>query len=142
MNASQTKITLAVAQTFVAGASMVMAVTTGAQTPPTSPTPASPAPQAVEKIVVTGSNIKRVESETSSLVQVISRTDIERTGKQSIAEVLRGITGDNQGTLPTAFSGGFANGAAAVSLCGADPHRADVVFRPSRHLIYSLNTPA
>jgi iron complex outermembrane recepter protein len=138
MNASQTKITLAVAQTFVASASMVMAVTAGAQTPPTSPTPASPAPQAIEKIEVTGSNIKRVESETSSLVQVISRTDIERTGKQSIAEVLRGITGDNQGSLPTAFSAGFASGAAGVSLRGLGLNSTLVLVNGRRMAPYGL----
>jgi iron complex outermembrane recepter protein len=138
MYSSKKKISLAVAQTIVVGASIAAAFSVSAQTPPTSPTPASPAPQAIEKIEVTGSNIKRVESETSSLVQVISRTEIERTGKQSIAEVLRGITGDNQGTLPTAFSGGFANGAAAVSLRGLGLNSTLVLVNGRRMAPYGL----
>jgi iron complex outermembrane recepter protein len=135
---SKKKISLAVAQTIVAGASIAAALSVSAQTPPTSPTPASPAPQAIEKIEVTGSNIKRVESETSSLVQVISRTDIERTGKQSIAEVLRGITGDNQGSLPTAFSAGFASGAAGVSLRGLGLNSTLVLVNGRRMAPYGL----
>ena len=36
--------------------------------------------QKVERIEVTGSNIKRIEGESANLVQVITRQDIERTG--------------------------------------------------------------
>jgi iron complex outermembrane recepter protein len=86
MNVSQKRIIVAVRQIFAAGTTIALAFSVGAQSP--TPAPAAPAQQ-IERIEVTGSNIKRLESETSSLVQVISRTDIERTGKQSIAEVIR-----------------------------------------------------
>lgn len=43
-----------------------------------------------QRVEVTGSRIKRTDTETASPVQVLSRDDIERTGKQSIQEVLRG----------------------------------------------------
>jgi iron complex outermembrane recepter protein len=135
MNVSRKKITRAVGQIFTASATIAAAISTGAQTP--TPAPAAPSQQ-IERIEVTGSNIKRVESETSSLVQVISRTDIERTGKQSIAEVLRGITGDNQGSLPTAFSGGFASGAAGVSLRGLGLNSTLVLVNGRRMAPYGL----
>jgi len=45
--------------------------------------------QELQRVMVTGTNIKRTDTETASPVQVLSRDDIERTGKQSIHEVLR-----------------------------------------------------
>ena len=45
--------------------------------------------QKVDKIEVTGSNIKRVDSETPSPIQVITRDDIQKSGANSVAELLR-----------------------------------------------------
>ena len=70
--------------------------------------------QTLERVTVTGSNIKRTDTETASPVQVMTRQDIEKTGKQSIQEVLRGVTADGQGSIPSSFSNGFASGSAAV----------------------------
>ena len=79
----------------------------------------TPAPQRVEKVEVTGSNIKRVDAEGSAPIQIITREEIERSGKQSVTEMLR--------TLPTNAGGGlndltsvnsFSSGASTVSLRG------------------------
>ena len=50
--------------------------------------------QKVEKIEVTGSNIKRVDAEGPAPVQVLSRQDIERSGANTVSDVLRkyGVT--------------------------------------------------
>lgn len=37
--------------------------------------------QELERVTVTGSNIKRTDTETASPVQIITRQEIERTGK-------------------------------------------------------------
>ena len=50
--------------------------------------------QKVDKIEVTGSNIKRVDSETPSPIQVITRDDIQKSGANSVAELLRDMGGD------------------------------------------------
>ena len=50
-------------------------------------------PQKVEKVEVTGSNIKRIEGESANPVQVISRQEIERAGVSTVNEVLQRITG-------------------------------------------------
>jgi len=42
-----------------------------------------------EKIEVTGSNIKRVDAESSAPIQVISQEEIRRSGKQTVTELLR-----------------------------------------------------
>lgn len=97
-----------------------------------------PAVQQGERVEVTGSNIRRTDTETASPVQVITRQDIERTGKQNIAEVIRGISADGQGSLPTAFSAGFASGASGVSLRGLGLNSTLVLLNGRRMAPYGL----
>ncbi len=94
--------------------------------------------QELQRVTVTGSNIKRTDTETASPVQVITRDDIEKTGKQSIQEVLRGITADGQGSIPSSFSNGFASGSAAVSLRGLGVNSTLVLVNGRRMTTYGL----
>jgi iron complex outermembrane recepter protein len=91
-----------------------------------------------QRVEVTGSRIKRTDSETASPVQIMTREDIERTGKQSIQEVLRGLSGDGQGSIPTSFSNGFASGSAAVSLRGLGVNSTLVLVNGRRMAPYGL----
>ena len=97
-----------------------------------------PATQELQRVTVTGSNIKRTDAETASPVQVLTREDIEKTGKQSIQEVLRGITADGQGSIPSSFSNGFASGSAAVSLRGLGVNSTLVLVNGRRMTTYGL----
>jgi iron complex outermembrane receptor protein len=72
----------------------------------------------LDKIVVTGSNIPRTDTETASPVQVITRQEIDRTGKTTVAEYLQTLTSDGAGSIPKSFGNGFAGGGAGVSLRG------------------------
>ena len=72
----------------------------------------------LDKIVVTGSNIPRTSTETASPVQVITRQEIDRTGKNTVAEYLQTLTADGAGSIPKSFGNGFAGGGAGVSLRG------------------------
>ena len=74
--------------------------------------------QRVEKIEVTGSNIKRVDQETVAPVEIITREQIERTGQATVAEVLRNIPANSGGSFGESFSNSFAPGAAGISLRG------------------------
>ena len=56
----------------------------------------------IEKKEITGSNIKRTETETASPVQVITREDIDATGLNTISDVVRQITANNNGTMANA----------------------------------------
>ena len=104
-----------------------------------SPTFAQQAPvQELQRVEVTGSNIKRTDTETASPVQILRRDDIEKTGKQSIQEVLRGITADGQGSIPSSFSNGFASGSAAVSLRGLGVNSTLVLVNGRRMTTYGL----
>ena len=96
------------------------------------------ATQELQRVTVTGTNIKRTDTETASPVQVLTREDIEKTGKQSIQEVLRGITADGQGSIPSSFSNGFASGSAAVSLRGLGVNSTLVLVNGRRMTTYGL----
>jgi iron complex outermembrane recepter protein len=80
-------------------------------------TSADLAAQKVEKIEVTGSNIKRVDAETVAPVQVITREDIERSGKLTIAEVIRELPTNNNSFNET-FTNSFSPGSSGVSMRG------------------------
>ena len=76
------------------------------------------APQKVEKIEITGSNIKRVDGEGASPVQVITREDIEKSGSSTIGEVIRNLPINSAGSYDDTFTGSFARGSSGVSLRG------------------------
>jgi iron complex outermembrane receptor protein len=80
---------------------------------------AQEAPQgALQRVEITGSSIKRASAETASPVQVISREDLAKSGKGTVAEYLQTLTADGAGSLPTGFGNGFAAGSTAISLRG------------------------
>ena len=76
------------------------------------------APQKVEKIEITGSNIKRVDGEGASPVQVITREDIEKSGSSTVGEVIRNLPINSAGSYDDTFTGSFARGSSGVSLRG------------------------
>lgn len=74
--------------------------------------------QKVEKIEVTGSNIKRVDMETVAPVEIITRDQIERSGQPTVADVIRNVPAAMAGSFNESFSNSFAPGASGVSLRG------------------------
>jgi iron complex outermembrane receptor protein len=73
--------------------------------------------QQLERITVTGSNIRRTDTETIAPVEVITRAEIERSGKVTLAEVLTTIPSNTGGSFnETANS--FAPGSSGASLRG------------------------
>jgi len=72
----------------------------------------------LERVTVTGSNIRRTDTETPSPVQVISADDLKQSGYTTVSQVLQNITANGQGTLSTAFPGAFAGSASGISLRG------------------------
>jgi iron complex outermembrane receptor protein len=83
----------------------------------TLPQPVS-AQQRLDRVEITGSNIRRTDTETVAPVEIISREEIERTGKPNIAEVLRSIPSNTGGAFNESFSNSFAPGAAGIALRG------------------------
>lgn len=95
-------------------------------------------PADVQRVMVTGSNIRRTDTETPSPVQVITAEDIKASGYTSIQDVLHGITANGQGTLSQGFSGAFASGAAGVSLRGLNTSATLVLIDGHRSAPYPI----
>lgn len=77
------------------------------------------AQQQLEKVEITGSNIKRVDAETASPVQVITKQEIEQSGKGTVAEYLQTLTADGQGSVPFTYGRGFSGATSSgISLRG------------------------
>ncbi|GAB2580444.1 TonB-dependent receptor [Dyella jejuensis] len=95
-----------------------------AQTAPTSqdqsqqPAADQGNPKQLQTITVTGSALPRVDTETPSPVTVITAQQIARSGYTTISDVVRSISADNSGSIPNAFTNGFAAGASGVALRG------------------------
>lgn len=66
--------------------------------------------ESAERVQVAGSRIARVDAEMAAPVTILSRQEIERTGAQTAADVIRALTIDNNGSIPSAFGSGFAVG--------------------------------
>jgi iron complex outermembrane receptor protein len=99
-----------VAITLTALAAQAYCVQAAAQT--------SPAPSQLERVEVTGSNIKRTAKEASSPVDVLTAKDIAVSGVKTTAELLRTLVPaiGNDGFLDTPNQNGFSRGVSTVSL--------------------------
>ncbi len=83
------------------------------------PAAAPAADQAPQRITITGSNIKRIDQEGVSPLQVISAEDIKRSGLTTITDVLRSIPAAAAGGLTDVDgSASFSAGASSISLRG------------------------
>jgi iron complex outermembrane recepter protein len=71
-----------------------------------------------ERITVTGTNIKRADTETPSPVVTITREQIRSSGTRDIAELLRNIPASSAGAQMDNSANSFSNGAQTVSLRG------------------------
>ncbi|WP_295965565.1 TonB-dependent receptor [uncultured Xanthomonas sp.] len=92
----------------------------------------------LDRITVTGSNIPRTNTETPSPVQVVTRQEIDRTGKTSLAEYLQTLTADGAGSIPKTFGNGFAGGGAGISLRGLGAGSTLVLLNGRRMATYGL----
>ena len=102
------EIARAVTVLCAGGASLVV----GAQQQTPSPS------TTLERVEVTGSRIKRIDTETPAPVQVITRQDIERSGARSVTEVLKKLPSNNTGTFNENAVASFTPGAGSASLRG------------------------
>lgn len=92
----------------------------------------------LDRITVTGSNIPRTNTETPSPVQVVTRQEIDRSGKTTVAEYLQTLTSDGAGSIPKTFGNGFAGGGAGISLRGLGAGSTLVLLNGRRMATYGL----
>ena len=103
---------------------------------------APPAPAAegttVGEVVVTGSLIHRTGVETPSPVTVLTAETLKNSGITTVADALRTVSADNSGTIPTAFSNGFAAGSSGIALRGLTVNSTLVLIDGLRTANYPL----
>ena len=104
------------------------------------PVAAQQSAQTKERIEVTGSNIKRVDSEGPNPVAVIRREDIERTGGQNLQDVLNKMSVASLGSFSETRQSGnsFAPGTSAISLRGLGPQTTLVLLNGRRIANYGF----
>ncbi len=88
------------------------------QQPPADQAPPAASEQQLRRVEVTGSRIKRIDTETPSPVSVITREQIERSGALSVSEVLKRAPAANAGSFDENAVASFTPGAASASLRG------------------------
>jgi len=103
---------LAVAQVVAGGALTVLTIAPAMAQQVTTDT------QTIQRVEVTGSNIRRADAETPSPLQVISGDDMKKSGFTTVSEVLRSIASNGQGTLSNSNSEAFAGGGSGIALRG------------------------
>ncbi|MDP7585379.1 MAG: TonB-dependent receptor plug domain-containing protein, partial [Verrucomicrobiota bacterium] len=69
-------------------------------------------------VVITGSNIPTVELEGPSPIVRIDREEINRSGAETVGELLRRLPQNNAGSYDEKFQNSFAPGSSGVSLRG------------------------
>lgn len=129
------KLALSLAGLLFSPAGIVLAQNApAAQTPP----PQEQEAKQLQTITVTGSALPRVDVETPSPVTVITAQQIERSGLKTVSDVIRAISADNSGSIPTAFTAGFAAGSAGVALRGLTVNSTLVLVDGRRSAAYAL----
>lgn len=121
-----------------------------APAPAPAPAPVAQAPAAdtssddavaLDRIQVTGSRISRADIEGALPVTVISRDDIERSGKTSVTEALRALSFNSSGSY-VQTSGNSFTGQAQVNLRGLGAARSVVLVNGRRLPISPVSTSA
>jgi outer membrane receptor protein involved in Fe transport len=91
--------------------------------------------QQLETITVTGSNIRRVDIETSNPVITIDRAQIERSGKLTVGDLLQALPAVTGGNInPQVNNGGSYGGTASIGLRGLGSARTLVLINGQRFL--------
>jgi iron complex outermembrane recepter protein len=93
----------------------------------------------MEKIEVTGSAIRRTDTETPSPVQVITSQDLKRSGYTDISDVLRNVAANGAGSLSQSFNFAFAGGASGIALRGLAVGDTLVLIDGHRTAPYSIS---
>ncbi len=71
-----------------------------------------------DSIVVTGSLLRRTDTETPSPVTVLTSDSLAKAGITTMSDAIRSISADSAGSIGTGFQTGFSAGGSAVSLRG------------------------
>ena len=141
----------AIAIAAIATPAVAQSATDTQSAPPTSPqavqqqapTPSATAQAATSpsggEIVITGTLLKRVGTDTVSPVTTISSAVLQQRGVNTATQALQTLSNNNAGTIPNSWNAGgfnFAGGASGISLRGLDSSYSLVLFDGLRGALY------
>jgi iron complex outermembrane receptor protein len=93
----------------------------------------------IEKVIITGSNIKRIDSETATPVQILRREEITRLGVNSVRDIIDTLTSSDSSALSDiGGSNSFASGASSASLRNLGKQSTLVLLNSRRVAPYAL----
>jgi iron complex outermembrane receptor protein len=93
----------------------------------------------IERVVITGSNIKRLDVETATPVQIVRREDISRLGVNNVRQLIDTLTASDQTSLDDiGGSSSFASGASSASLRNLGKQSTLVLLNSRRVAPYAL----
>jgi len=92
----------------------------------------------IEKVVITGSNIKRIDAETATPVQILRREDITRLGVNSVRDVIDTLTSSTSSLSDIGGSNSFASGASSASLRNLGKQSTLILLNSRRVAPYAL----
>lgn len=101
---------------------------------------AAPAAEELQEVTVTGSILRRTDTETPSPVAVITAEDLEKRGINTVAEAVQRLSVNGSGAMSQGWNNGsnFASGASAPSLRGLTVQATLTVFDGLRMAPYPL----
>jgi len=88
--------------------------------------------QALDRVEITGSSIRRIDAESALPVQVIKRETIERSGYTSTVDLFRNLPAVMGSTVESATVGGETYGFAGVSIHNLGENRTLVLLNGRR----------
>lgn len=94
--------------------------------------------QEVQKVVITGSNIKHIDGETATPVQVLKRPEILSLGVNSVKELLDTLTASTGSLSDIGGSNSFAGGASSASLRNLGKQSTLILLNSRRVAPYAL----
>ncbi|MFN3457119.1 MAG: TonB-dependent receptor domain-containing protein [Novosphingobium sp.] len=116
------------------------ATTSAPQSVDCSTTPDDPSCGDAQTIVVTGSILRRTDTETVSPVTTVTQENLDQRGISTVQEGLQSLAANNGPALTNSFTanGAFAAGASAISLRGLSTNSTLVLFDGMRAAYYPL----
>lgn len=107
--------------------------------PTSAPSHTRKKPTKLQRITVTGTAIPRTSTVIATPVMVITASQIKALGFTTVTAVLRHLPIDNSGTIPTAFTAGFAAGSSGIALDGLRSSSTLVLLDGHRTAPYALD---
>lgn len=92
----------------------------------------------LQRVEVTGSRIKRLDAESVAPITVLTRQDIEQSGRVTVAELLRGLSANPGNSFDESQTSSWAPGAAGVGLRGLGQKNTLVLLNGRRLPVYGF----